>query len=207
MSPVPRNILPSKLNNNVEKCKNVTKDIFRLEDIFKYEDLRGKHSFVSKPTGAECAVPWNSFLKIIIHAIYHLNGLDVRNHPYESFSTKTLRKRSSEDDHQEASTSTSKDNQEKHEELRDHAQDEDVFESFATTEPEPEPSKKAPRLSSQDMFGPESPPEPSPDLLTPLFEVSTNSADITPKTVRLQILSVVGVDKFGFIGINIIIAI
>ena len=87
------------------------------------------------------------------------------------------------------------------EKLRDNNSCLDVFAEVITDmDNANEPAKKTPRLSSFDMFGPDSPPEPPANILTPLFDVSTNCSAVEPKTVRLQVLSIVGVDKFGFIG-------
>ena len=174
-----------------------------LEDLYKYESLRGKTNFVSKPSNSDCKLSWNAFLKIVIHAIYYLNGKDVKTHPYDSLSTRPSRKRSSdlsEDGPREAIT-----DQEQPESLRDDNTTDEVFDCAPVEVVESEPPKKAPRLSSYDMFAPDSPPKPSNDILTPLFEISTNSGETKPKTVRLQILSIVGIDKFGYIGKHSII--
>ena len=161
---------------------------------------------MSKPSGVDSRIPWNSFLKIVIHAIYYQNNKDVKHHPFEALSTRPAKKRSgaetSETGDQEAISEQDSNHHALNcqEKLRDDHGIEDVFHDNSIDDVEPEPCKKAPRLSSFDMFGPDSPPEPSPSLLTPLFEVSTNSGENKPKTVRLQILSIVGIDRFGYIG-------
>ena len=207
LSTIPRSTLPAKLNKVVGKC--VTTESFRLEDLIKYKDLKGLKNFTMKPSGVKINLPWNSLIKIIIHAIYFLNDCDVTKAPFDSLNTRKSRKESTDTEATEDDTNAAhvnNDNQEG-ENLRDTISANDVFAEVINeplhVEHEPasvEPAKKAPRLSSHDMFGPDSPPAPPENILTPLFDISTNSGDTKPKTVRLQILSIVGIDKFGFIG-------
>ena len=85
----------------------------------------------------------------------------------------------------------------------------------AAEEEHSSPKNNSPRgrlsLKSWDMFDDSPPsahkagtPPPADDgILTPLFELSTNAGELQPKTVRLQILSIVGIDRLGYIGVTI----
>ena len=193
------------MNKALGKCKDISEDSFRLEDLYTYESLRGKVNFVTKPSGVDSKLAWNSFLKIVIHAIYYVNKKDVRTHTFEALSTRPSKKRSSDASESGDKEPPVPDQQHHHHQEvlrdRDNLVDQDVFVDTSTIEAvQPEPAKKVARLSSHDMFGPDSPPVASTNILTPLFEIATNSGNTSPQTVRLQILEIVGVDKFGYIG-------
>ena len=79
---VPRSCLPTKLDTQVAKG-NVSNNTFRLQDLVKWEDLKGHKSLSLKPIAVQSPIPWNALLKVIIHSIYSINGHDVRSHPFE----------------------------------------------------------------------------------------------------------------------------
>ena len=208
LSTLPRSILPPKLDKGVGKC--VTTETFRLEDLIAYKDLVGLKNFTIKPTGVKTKIAWNAIMKIIIHAIYYVNDRDVTKHTFDAMSTRKSRNGSSDtdtevnDDGHPAPVNNGTADHVNTESGAENLRDQSCSDIFVDSDTEDtanlEPAKKVPRLSSFDMFAPDSPPAPPANILTPLFDVSTNSADTSPKTVRLQILSIVGVDKFGYIG-------